>query len=54
MAHIVPFFWNPLVAIMGKINICWGLFSFIWKTFIHFDMVFPPLLHITPLVDLLI
>jgi len=23
MAYIVPFFWSPLMAIMGRINICW-------------------------------
>jgi hypothetical protein len=45
------FFWNRLVAIVGKINICWGLFSLTWKTFIHFDM-FPPLLNTIPLVGL--
>jgi hypothetical protein len=45
------FFWNRLVAIVGKINICLGLFSLTWKTFIHFDM-FPPLLNTIPLVGL--
>jgi hypothetical protein len=37
---------------MGKISICRGLFSFTWKTFIRFDMVFPPLLNTIPLVGL--
>jgi hypothetical protein len=35
---------------VGKINICWGLFSRTWKTFIHLDMMFPPLLNTIPLV----
>ncbi len=45
-------FWTPLMAIMGKISICWGLFSLTWKTFIHPDTMFPPLLNKIPLVRL--
>jgi len=45
-------FWSCLMAIMGKINICWGLFSLTWKILIHLDMVFPHLLNTIPLVGL--
>jgi hypothetical protein len=48
----VPFFWSPLTAIMEKTNVCWGLFSLTWKTFIRLDMMFPPLLNTIPLVGL--
>jgi hypothetical protein len=41
-------FWSPLMAVMGRINICWGLFSFTWKTFICPNTVFLPLFN-TPL-----
>jgi hypothetical protein len=40
------------MVVMGRTSICWGMFSLIWKTFIHSDMVFPPLLNIIPLVGL--
>ncbi len=50
MARIVPFFWSPLMAFVGRINICWGLFSLTWKIFICLDTVFPPLLNMIPLV----
>jgi hypothetical protein len=43
-------FWGPLMAIVGKINICWGLFSLAWETIIRSDMVFPPLLNTIVLV----
>ncbi len=43
-------FWGPLMAIIGKINICWGLFSLAWETFIHSNMVFSPLLNTIALV----
>ncbi len=49
---IVPIFWSLLMAFVGKINICWGLFSLTWKFFICSDIVFPPLLNIIPLVGL--
>ncbi len=45
-------FGTPLMAIVGKTNICWVLFSLTWKTFICPDTVFPPLLNKIPLVRL--
>jgi hypothetical protein len=52
MAHIMPFFGTPLMVVVGKTIICWGLFSLTWKTFIRLDIVFPPLLDTIPLVGL--
>jgi hypothetical protein len=52
MAHIMPFFGTPLMAVVGRTITCWGLFSLIWKTFIRLDTVFPPLLNTIPLVGL--
>jgi hypothetical protein len=52
MAHTVQFFWSCFMTIMRKINICYGLLSFIWKIFFRLDMVFPPLLNTIPLVGL--
>jgi len=46
------FFWSPLMAIVGRISIWLGLFSFTWKTFICSNKVFPPLLNTFPLVGL--
>jgi hypothetical protein len=52
MAHIMPFFGTPLMVVVGRTIICWGLFSLTWKTFIHLDIMFPPLLNTIPLVRL--
>jgi hypothetical protein len=52
MAHIVPFFGSPLMTFVGRISICWGLFSLTWKIFICLDMVFPLLSNMIPLVGL--
>ncbi len=52
IAHIMPFFGTPLMAVVGRTIICWGLFSLTWKTFIHLDIVFPLLLNTIPLVGL--
>jgi hypothetical protein len=52
IACVMPFFWSPFTSIVGRINICWGLLSLTWKTFIHLDTMFPPLLNIIPLVGL--
>jgi hypothetical protein len=52
MAFIVPLFWNRLTTFVGRIDICWGSFSFTWKIFIHPNTMFPPLLNTIPLVGL--
>ncbi len=49
---IMPFFWSHLTTFMGRINICWGLFSLTCIIFICPNMVFPPLLNIILLVGL--
>jgi hypothetical protein len=40
------------MAVVGKINICWVLFSLTWKILIRLDTVFPHLLNTIPLVGL--
>jgi hypothetical protein len=40
------------MVVVGRINICWGLFSITWKILIHLDIVFPHLLNTIPLVGL--
>jgi hypothetical protein len=49
---IVRIFLSHLTTFMGRINICWVLFSLTWKIFIHPDTVFPPLLNTIPLIGL--